>query len=107
MRYFSNPLPEYETRGVAEHVDPFIVLLCVKMLAELIDSGIEPDYLQVYRISHNAQTNILTIRHSQEVPKYEKVSTTELPADVKPFDGKLFYIDNDGEYKIIMLAEEY
>ena len=106
MGYFSNPLPEYETRGVAEHVDPFIVLICVKMLSELKESGIEPDYLQVYRLSYNSETNLLTVRHTQEVPSYEKVSTTELPADVKPYEGKLFYID-DGEYRTILLAEEY
>ena len=106
MGYFENTLPDYVTRGVAEHIDQFIIMLLVKMLADMKDSGVEPDYLQVYKLTYNSENNILSVHHSQEVPPYEKTLFMELPENVKAYEGKLYFID-DIQYKTILLAEEY
>ena len=106
MRYFYEPVEEYITRGVAEHVHGYLLLKCIQMLACMKEKNIEPDYLQVYRLSYDEQEKRLSIRHSQEEPDYENTVSFELPFGVKPYVGKLYYID-DGEHRIFLLAEEY
>ena len=76
------------------------------MLARMKEQGIEPDYLQVYRLSYSEQEKVLSIRHSQEEPDYENTVSFELPFGVKPYTGKLYYID-DGDHRTFLLAEEY
>lgn len=106
MRYFYAHVPEYQTRGVAADVHPFILAKCVEMLSVLKSRGIEPDYLQVYRLTYNEKENILTIRHTQEQPDYENEISFMLPSGAKPYEGKLYYID-DGDHRTILKAEEY
>ena len=106
MGYFEDKVPAYVTSGVAENVNQFIVLKCIEMLVEMKKQNIEPDYLQVYQISYDEETNILTIRHFQEEPEFEHEVSFELPSGVKQFDGKCYFIDN-GDHRTFLLADEY
>lgn len=106
MRYFYEPVEEYITSGVAANVHGCLLLKCIEMLAYMKEQGVEPDYLQVYHLSYSEQEKVLTIRHSQEEPDYEKVVSFELPFGIKPYTGKLYYID-DGDHRTFLLAEEY
>ena len=106
MRYFHDKVDEYVTRGVAEKVDQYILLKCIEMLASMKEQNVEPDYLQVYSIHHDEQENSLTIRHSQEQPDFEHEIAFELPLGIKPYVGKLYYID-DVDHRTFLLAEEY
>ena len=106
MGYFEDKVPAYVTSGVAENVNQFIVLKCIEMLVEMKKQNIELDYLQVYQISYDEETNILTIRHFQEEPEFEHETEFELPSGVKPFSGKCYLID-DGDHRTFLLADEY
>lgn len=106
MKYFYNPVDEYLTKGVAENVHGYLLLKCIEMLACMKEKNIEPDYLQVYRLSYDEHEKLLTIRHSQEEPDYVNEVSFTLPFGVKPYEGKLYYID-DGDHRTILLAEEY
>ena len=106
MKYFHDNVNEYVTRGVAEKVDQYLLLKCIEMLVSMKEQNVEPDYLQVYSIRHDEQKNSLTIRHSQEEPDFEHEVTFELPFGVKPYEGKLYYID-DVDHRTFLLAEEY
>ena len=106
MRYFYEPVEEYMTSGVAANVHGYILVKCIEMLACMKEQGIEPDYLQVYYLSYSEQEKVLSIRHSQEEPDYENRVSLELPFGVKPYTGKLYYID-DGDHRTFLLAEEY
>lgn len=106
MRYFYEPVEEYMTSGVATNVHGYLLIKCIEMLAGMKAQGVEPDYLQVYRLSYSEQEKVLTIQHSQEEPDYENTVSFELPFGVKPYTGKLYYIDN-GDHRILLLAEEY
>ena len=77
MRYFYEPVEEYITRGVAEHVHGYLLLKCIQMLTCMKEKKIEPDYLQVYRLSYDEQEKRLSIQHSQEEPDYENTVSFE------------------------------
>lgn len=106
MRYFYEPVPEYMTRGVAENVHGYLILQCIEMLASMKAQKIEPDYLQVYELSYDEQEKRFSIRHSQEQPDYENTVSFALPFGVKPYECKIYYID-DGDHRTFLLAEEY
>lgn len=106
MRYFYEPVQDYVTKGVAENIDGYLIMKCIEMLECMKESGVEPDYLQVYHLTYSEQEKLLTIRHSQEEPNYEKEVSFALPFGVKPYEGKIFYID-DGSHRTVLLAEEY
>ena len=106
MRYFYEPVEEYMTRGVAENVHGYLLLQCIEMLEGMKKQNIEPDYLQVFRLSYDEQEKVLSIRHTQEAPDYEHTMSFKLPTGVKPYEGKLFYID-DCTHRTFLLAEEY
>ena len=106
MKYFYEPVEEYMTSGVVTNVHSYILVKCIEMLARMKEQGIEPDYLQVYRLSYSEQEKVLSIRHSQEEPDYENTVSFILPFGVKPYTGKLYYID-DGDHRTFLLAEEY
>lgn len=106
MAYFYDPVPEYQTRGVAEEVHPFIVSKCIEMLVDLKKAIQEPDYLQVYRLTYSEQENLLRIVHTQEEPEYRNEISFVLPSGVEPYEGKLYYID-DGDHRTVLKAEEY
>lgn len=106
MRYFCDPVPIYQTRGVADDVDPFIITKCIELLERLKESISEPDYLQVYTLAYEPVTNALLIKHTQEVPEYSKEVSFILPAGVKPYEGKLYFID-DVTHRTFLKPEEY
>lgn len=106
MRYFYDPVPEYMTKGVAENVHGYLLLKCLELLACMKEKNVEPDYLQVYQLSYNEQDKLLSIRHSQEEPDYMNEILFSLPFGVKPYEGKVYYID-DGTHRTMLLAEEY
>lgn len=106
MKYFYEPVEEYITKGVAENVHGYIIMKCIEMLANMKEQGVEPDYLQVYRLSYDEQAKLLSVRHSQEEPGYKNEVSFGLPISVKPYEGKLYYID-DGDHRTFLLAEEY
>ena len=106
MRYFYEPVQEYMTKGVDENVDGYLILKCIELLACMKEKNVEPDYLQVYQLTYNERENLLMIRHSQEEPDYVNEVSLELPFGVKPYEGKLFYID-DESHRTMLLAEEY
>ncbi len=93
MGYFHDTVPEYMTSGVAENVDIYLLAKCVELLNSIKETGVEPDYLQVYRLSYDAAENILTIRHEQEQPEYAKEVSFVLPPGVLPYEGKPYYMD--------------
>lgn len=107
MAYFCDPdIPMYQTRGVAEDIHPFIVTKCLEMLDVLKKTIAEPDYLQVYRLTYMEQGNVLHVVHTQEEPDYRNEISFVLPNGVKPYEGKLYYID-DGDHRTVLKAEEY
>jgi len=94
------------TYGVAENVDIYLLAKCVEMLNSMKETGIEADYLQVYRLIYDAAENVLTIRHSQEQPEYAKEVSFVLPSGVLPYEGMLYYID-EVAHRIMLQADEY
>lgn len=106
MRYFYEPKETYMTSGVAENVDCYLLVKCIELLNCLKEKGVKPDYLQVYRFSYNKETNVLTIRHSQEQPDYVNEVSFEVPSDVLAYDGKIYYMDELTHY-IFLEADEY
>ena len=106
MGYFQDKVDEYITTGIEENVDQFILLKCIEMLVEMKGQNIEPDYLQVYQMSYNEEENILTIQHFQEEPDFEHEVSFSLPEGVEPYEGKVYYID-DEDHRTFLLADEY
>jgi hypothetical protein len=107
MRYFYDPdVPWYMTRGIATNLSRLHQEKCIELLECLIESGVEPDYLQVFRFSYDDESKVITIRHTQEQPGYEKVIKYEIGDDTEPFTDKVFIID-DGDHRTILLASEY
>lgn len=106
MGYFRDTVPEYMTSGVAENVDIYLLAKCVELLNSMKETGIEPDYLQVYRLSYDSVTNVLTIQHTQEEPDYSNESSFVLPPGVLPYEGKLYYMD-EVAHRIMLEADEY
>ena len=106
VKYFKNKVDEYITAGVAENVDEYLLFRCIEMLECMKEKQIEPDYLQVYRMRYDEMEKILTIRHSQEEPDYENEISLRLPAGIKAYEGKIYYID-DIDHRTFLLAEEY
>lgn len=96
----------YITRGVNSTLSIHLQLLLWNLIDTLKqDKSIELDYLQIFDFRHvvNDGKHNLIIRHSQEVPPYEK--EYKLYVD-KPVDKKVYVID-DGTYATMLLAEEY
>lgn len=107
MGYFYEPNNDiYMTSGIAENVDSYLLVKCIELLNCLKEKGVNPDYLQVYRVSYNKETNVLTIRHTQEQPDYENVVSFELPSGVLPYTGKIYYMD-EYTHLIFLEANEY
>ena len=106
MRYFYEPKETYMTSRVAENVDCYLLVKCIELLNCLKEKGVEPDYLQVYRFSYNKETNVLTIRHTQEQPDYENVVSFDLPSGVLLYTGKIYYMD-EYTHNIFLEANEY
>lgn len=67
---------------------------------------IQQDYLQVFNLTVEGDTQMLRIVHTQEVPEYVHIERIHLKYSLEKDTYKLFSID-DGEYATLMLAEEY
>lgn len=89
---------KYITRGIEENIPLELQIILWDMVSSM---PIEKDYLQVFKLS--TKDNVLTIKHSQEIPQYEK--TYQLVV-FEPINEKIYIIDND-EYSIMLLVDEY
>lgn len=99
---FDTQKPKYETKGINERlcVDYRIIMWD---LIEKLSKEIELDYLQVFEF--NTQDNkVQKIKHSQEVPEYEKTYIVPMVDD--GIQGKVFVID-DGDHCTMLWANEY
>lgn len=88
----------YITRGISENIPLELQIILWDMVLSM---PVKKDYLQIFELSTNA--NVLTIKHSQEVPPYKK--TYQL-ITFEPIDEKIYIID-DIEYSTMLLASEY
>ena len=88
----------YLTKGINQSVPLELQIFIWKCIDEL---SIEKDYLQVFNLS--VKDGIQVIEYKQEVPKYKNTYSVLVS---NPVDAKIFVID-DGEYSIMLLAEEY
>lgn len=89
---------KYITRGVYENISIELQIILWDMVLSM---PIKKDYLQIFELS--TDENILTIKHSQEIPTYEKIYKF---IDSKPINEKIYIID-DIEYSTMLLASEY
>lgn len=89
---------KYITRGISENIPLEIQLILWDMVLSM---PVKKDYLQIFELSTNE--NILTIKHFQEVPPYEKTYKFIV---LEPINEKIYIID-DGEYSTMLLADEY
>lgn len=89
---------KYITRGVSENISIELQIILWNMVLSM---SIKKDYLQIFELS--TDENILTIKHSQEIPTYEKIYKFIVS---KPINEKIYIID-DTEYSTMLLASEY
>ncbi len=107
MRYFYDPdVPWYMTQGIDFNMDRIHQEQCIRSIEDLKLSGVEPDYLQVFKFSYDALTNMESVVHTQEEPDYQKIVQYSLPEGVRPFSDKVYVID-DVDHRTILLASEY
>ena len=103
---FENDKKRYITIGVAETIDIEIQIFLFELIDELVQSKVEIDYLQVFKlemIRKNLEHN-LKVTHSQEVPDYNQEYFINVNT---PIDAKIFVIDDGQSYVTMLLAEEY
>jgi hypothetical protein len=95
----------YITRGVQEEIPLEFQLFMWGCIETLKERGKELDYLQVFELTSERGEGISlqSIEHRQEVPEYKR--TYAVPCE-EPITAKIFVID-DGEYPVMLLAEEY
>lgn len=110
QKYFKKDIKRYTTRRIYDEVDPYIQCFLWNLVDNLsFDNDTEIDYLQVFELSKLESTdeekteNMLVIKHTQEIPEYEK--TYIIPAQAK-MNCKIFCID-DGSCATMLFAEEY
>ena len=96
LRIFNNK--HYITKGVEETIPPLLQMFmweCIKQIP------VDCDYLQVFSLSCDKGRQI--VKHTQEVPEYEKEYVLIIDA---PVTAKVFVID-DETHSTMLLAEEY
>lgn len=89
---------KYITRGISENIPLEIQIILWDMVLSM---PVEKDYLQIFELS--TKNNILTIKHSQEVPPYKKIYKFIV---LEPINEKIYIIDDD-DYSTMLLASEY
>lgn len=89
---------KYIIRGVSKNISIELQIILWDMVLSI---PIKKDYLQIFELS--TDENILTIKHSQEIPTYEKIYKFIVS---KPINEKIYIID-DIEYSTMLLASEY
>ena len=92
----------YETKGINERLC-LDYRITIWKLIEKLSKEVELDYLQVFELFIE-DGKVQKIRHSQEVPEYEKTYIVPMVDD--GIEGKVFVID-DGEYSTMLWADEY
>ena len=93
------------TRGIAQTLEPALVLVLWQLITELVEEKEgQVDYLQVFDIVPDPNSvRGVVVEHGSEVPFYKVVHRLEADNPVK---AKVFVID-DGEHATMLLAEEY
>lgn len=104
MAKFNNP--RYITKGISNQIPLNIQVALWSMVDNLSTNNISLDYLQVFTLTTVVKNNktTLTIKHSQEVPSYEKEYTINNYTDI--INCKIYIID-DSTHTTMLLAEEY
>lgn len=99
---FDSEKSKYETKGINERlcVDYRIIMW---NLIEKLSKEVELDYLQVFEFTIE-DDKVQKIKHSQEVPEYEKTYIVPMVED--GIQGKVYVID-DGEHCTMLWADEY
>ena len=91
---------KYLTKGVNEKI-PLAVQLVLWELASVLPSE-KQDYLQVFKLTW--KEGLLTVVHSQEVPRYEKTHSFALETTEKTEKAETtekVYIIDSGDYVIL------
>ena len=108
QKYFINMNDHwYMTMGINENMHVFHQSKLIEVIERLKRTGIAVDYLQVFRLSDGPEKKMMTVKHTQEEPDYEYTMQYSIDPDlIKPFDEKVFVID-DIDHVTILLASEY
>ena len=89
----------YVTSGVNAKIPPITQIILWSMIDD--QRAVEPDYLQIFRLSvENGKQKIV---HEQEQPEYKK---EYILGEIEPVNEKVYVIDSE-EYSTMLLAEEY
>lgn len=107
--YFEKDIDKYETKGIAKKVPFAYRVLMWKTIGDLVDAGIEADYLQVFEfhlIDDSASGDkIQQMEYRQEVPEYKKVVT--FPVIGSGLDKVTIFVIDDGiGYATMCFPEE-
>lgn len=92
----------YITIGIKQFIKEDLQMLLLSLYNNLED---EKDYLQIFYLSKEIRQGKVFQRivHKQEVPEYKMEYMIE---DDDAVDAKVFLIE-EGEYLVMMLADEY
>ena len=97
----------YVTAGINNDLPLCLQLFLWKCIDELLASGLEVDYLQIFDLfvieSDSKLGKRLKVTHKQEIPEYQKEYILEYVENVA---GKVFVID-DGDYATMLWSYEY
>lgn len=112
MKYYDKDKPIAMTAGLMHTLNDAWILYLLFFLQQLRKTGIEMDYLQVFVISQQEKDSKVNwkVRHSQEVPEWERVYTipvTEKNSRECDFTSLKIYAIDDGEHITFMFPEEY
>ena len=95
---------KYITCGIKENIDVKLQYVMWKLIDELKEKdNFKVDYLQIFLLKP-FDTNAISILHKQEVPEY---SHEYIMQGINLFSLRKVYVIDDGEYAIMLLAEEY
>lgn len=92
---------KYTTKEINEKIS----LIHVMLMFELVhDMNIKKDYLQIFKLFvDNENKNLQIVEHSQEQPYYTRLHKF---ITLNPVEAKIYVVD-DGEYSVMMFADEY
>lgn len=111
MNFYTEDKPIAMTTGLMHTLNDAWILYLLVFLQQLIKTGIEMDYLQIFVISQQKEdSNVYwKVKHSQEVPEWERVYTIpvtkENSTDCRFTNLEVYTID-DGKCITFMLPEE-
>lgn len=107
--YFEPDIDRYETVGIAKKVPFAYRVLMWKTINDMVESGQEADYLQVFEFhmvdDAESGEKIQQMEHRQEVPEYKKEMT--FPVIGKGLDDvTIFVIDDEIGYATMCFPDE-